>query len=286
MTITAAKVRELRDMTGAGMMDCKKALESSGGDLDGAVDFLRKQGLKSAAKKADRETAEGRIVSVVTEDGRRGYLAAVACETDFLSKGDGFQALLDELAEVIAECDPDGLDAGERPLLTQGRSRGEGTVTELLQEAVGQMGENIRIVEFRRFENPEGQVGSYVHHDGKKAAMVSVTTGADAATSADVLKAVCQGIVAIPPLAATRDEVPAEEVERERAVLLETDDMKKKPEEIREKIVTGRMEKFFAERSLAEQPWIHDDKINVTKALEKALGAGTKVVAFHRIQIG
>jgi elongation factor Ts len=286
MTITAAKVRELRDMTGAGMMDCKKALESSSGDLEGAVDYLRKQGLKSAAKKADRETAEGRVVAVVDDSGKRGYLAAVACETDFLSKGAGFQALLDELAEVIRACDPDGLDSGDRPLLTQGRSRGEGTVTELLQQAVGQMGENIRIVELRRFENPAGQIGFYVHHDGKKAAMVNVTTGADAAAAADVLKTVCQGIVALPPLAATRDEVPAEEIERERAVLLDTEDMKKKPAEIREKIVAGRMEKFFAERVLTEQAWIHDDKLTVAKALEKALGAGTKLVAFHRIQIG
>jgi elongation factor Ts len=286
MTITAAKVRELRDMTGAGMMDCKKALESSGGDLDGAVDFLRKQGLKSAAKKADRQTAEGRVLAVLDPGGRRGYLAAVACETDFLSKGEGFQALLAEIAEVIRQCDPDGLDTGERPLLKQGRVHGEGTVTELLQEAVGQMGENIQIVELVRFENPEGVIGHYVHHDGKQAGMVSVTTSADPAAAADALKAACQHIVVNAPQAMNREEIPAALVERERAVILESADLAKKPADIQEKMLGGRMEKFYARIVFAEQPWIHDDKKTVAKALADELGPGTRIAAFRRIKIG
>ncbi len=286
MTITAAKVRELRDMTGAGMMDCKKALESSSGDLEGAVDFLRKAGLKSAAKKAERETAEGRVLAVISEDGRRGHLLSIACETDFLSKGEGFQALLDELAEVVQNTDPDGLDAGDRPLLTQGRSRGEGVVTDMIQAAIGQMGENIRVVDFARLENPSGQIGSYVHHDGKQAAMASVTTPADGAKAADALKALCQHIVVFRPEGTNREDIPAEVIERERSVILESDELQKKPEKIREKIVSGRMEKFYAEQVLSEQAWIHEGKTTVQKALADALGEGTKIERFASFKIG
>ncbi|MEM7306159.1 MAG: translation elongation factor Ts [Planctomycetota bacterium] len=286
MTITAAKVRELREMTGAGMMDCKKALESSSGDIEGAVDFLRKAGLKSAAKKAERETSEGRVHAVVDASGKKGHLVAVACETDFLSKGDGFQALIDELGEVLTNCDPDGLDSGDRPLMTQGRSRGEGTVTELLQEVVGQMGENIQIVDFARFENAEGLIGVYVHHDGKQAAMASVTTGADAGAATETLKALCQHIVVFPSEGASRDDIPADVVERERGVILESGDLTKKPAEIQEKILAGRMEKFFAGIVVSEQPWIHDDKQTVQKALEASLGAGTRIESFRRFRIG
>ena len=284
--ITAAKVRELRDMTGAGMMDCKKALESSGGDLESAIDYLRKAGLKSAAKKADRATSEGRVVAVIDPSGKRGHLLAVACETDFLSKGKNFQALLEDLARVIQDCDPDGIDSGDRPLLKQGRTRGEGTVTELLQEAVSQMGENIQLVDFARFENPAGVIGAYVHHDGKQAAMASVTTTASVAKAAETIKALCQHIVVNRPEAALRGEVTPEAIARERAIVLEGSDLAKKPAEIREKIVAGRMEKFFAGIVLAEQPWIHDDKRTVAKALEEALGKGTSLVSFRRFKIG
>jgi len=284
--ITAAKVRELRDMTGAGMMECKKALESSGGDIEAAIDHLRKAGLKSAAKKADRATSEGRVLAVVDPSGRHGHLVAVACETDFLSKGAGFQALIEELGKVIRDCDPDGLDTGDRPLQSQGRARGEGTVTELIQEAVGQMGENIQLVDFVRLENPAGLIGAYVHHDGKQAAMASVTTTASPAQAAETLKSLCQHIVVYTPQGARREQIPPEAVERERAIVLESSDLAKKPPEIREKIVAGRMEKFFAQIVLSEQPWIHDDKLTVGKALEQALGKGSAVAAFARFKIG
>lgn len=286
MTITAARVRELREMTGAGMMDCKKALESSSGDLEGAVDFLRKTGVKSAAKKSERETAEGRVLAVISADGRRGHLLSVACETDFLSKGEGFQALLDELREVVENTDPDGLDDGDRPLLKQGRSRGDGVVAEMIQAAVGQMGENIRFVDFERLESPEGRIGAYVHHDGKQAAMVAVTTSSDAAAAGDTLKALCQHIVVFRPEGTNREDIPAERIERERGVILESGDLQKKPAEIQEKIVAGRMEKFFAEQVLAEQAWIHEGKKTVRNALEQALGAGTRIDRFASFRIG
>lgn len=286
MTITASMVRELREMTGGGMMQCKKALEASGGDLQGAVDHLRKQGLKSAAKKSQRETSEGRVLAAITPDGRRGHLVAVACETDFLAKGDGFRALVDELAEIATASDPDGLDTGDRPFLEQPRSNGAGTVTDLLEGAVAEMGENIRVVDFARLESRAGLVGAYVHHDGKQAAMAAVRTGADAAGARDTLKALCQHIAVYGPEHANREDVPDEAVEREKAVIMAGNDVQKKPEDIRQKIATGRLEKFFAGIVLAEQPWIHDDKQSTLKALRQRLGDDARIEAFHRFKIG
>lgn len=286
MTITAAKVRELRDRTGAGMMDCKKALESAAGDLEAAVDHLRKAGLKSAAKKAERETAEGRVLVVQNESGRSGHLLAIACETDFLAKGDGFLAICTELEEIIQGNDPDGLEDGERPLMKQVRPNGNGTTADLLTEAVGQMGENIRIVEFARFENPEGAVGAYVHHDYKQAAMVSVTTSSDPTEAAPKLRELCQHIVVFSPEAANRDEVDAAAIERERQVILEGGDLAKKPAEIQEKIISGRMEKFFAGIVLTEQPWMRDDKITVQKWLDTEVGGEAALVRFSHVKIG
>jgi len=286
MTISATKVRELRDRTGAAMMDCKKALEASGGDLDQAVDHLRKQGLKSAGKKAERDTAEGRVVLALSADGRRGTLLGLACETDFLAKGDGFRAFADELRDHLLEHDPDGVEDGVRPLFSQRWKGTDRRVSEALKEAVGQFGENIRVTDFARFENPKGRVGAYVHHDAKQGALVNVTTSAPADKADEVLKSLSQHVVVFRPAYAARDQVPAADVEREKAVIRESDEVKRKPAEFQDKIIDGKLKKFFEGCVLPEQPWILDDKQSVQKALEKELGAGTRVEAFARIRIG
>lgn len=285
MAITAQMVRELRDMTGAAMMKCKQALDASNGDIQGAVDHLRKAGLKSAAKKASRDTAEGRVFCVSADSGHRGTMVSIACETDFLSAGDGFKALCASLEASVTASDPDGIDGGERAFLEQD-IEGHDNVGAALTDAVAVYGENIQVSDFLRVENAAGQVGTYIHHDNKQGAIVSVTTGADAAKAEETLRALCQHIVVFNPPYARRDGVEAEAIERERAIILEADDMKKKPEEVRGKIVDGRMIKFYAGCVLVDQPWILDDKISVGKALENALGKDTKVESFKLFKLG
>ncbi|MEX1025952.1 MAG: translation elongation factor Ts [Planctomycetota bacterium] len=282
MAISASMVRELREATGAAMMDCKKALEATGGDLDASIDHLRKQGLKSAAKKSGRETAEGRTFAVLSEDARRGHLVAVACETDFLSKGEDFKDFMGQLETHVAEHDPKSVD----DLMAQSWQGGDQTVAARVQEAVGHFGENIQVVHLARLENPNGLVGAYVHHDYKQGAIASVTTSADAATGAGPLRSLCQHITVFSPAYANTDSVPAEDAAREEAVLRESDDMKSKPAEVQDKMIVGRMKKFYAERCLSEQAWMLDDKQTVTKALASALGGDVKVEAFSLIKLG
>lgn len=285
MAITAKLVMELREKTGAGMMDCKKALEASGGQLEAAIDHLRKQGLKSAAKKAERETAEGRVFAVLSDDRRRGHLVGIACETDFLASSDGFIGFVGSLADLVASLDPDGLEDGERPFLKQCNADGQ-SIEEMIKASVGQFGENIRVTALERFENASGLIGSYIHHDNKQGALVSVTTEADAAKAEEVLKSLCQHVVVFQPEYMNRDEVPADALDREREVILASDELQAKPEEIRGKIVEGKLRRFYSERCLEDQPWIHDDKQTVGKVLEKELGAGTRVVSYARVRLG
>jgi len=285
MAITAKMVSELRQRTGAAMMQCKKALEAAEGDMEGAVDHLRKAGLKSAAKKASRDTAEGRVFAVATEDGRRAHLVGVACETDFLSGSDQFKDFVAKLEAGIAEYDPTGVDDGERPMTNQ-PFEGQENVAAGITNAVAQFGENVRVAELVRMENVEGAVGTYIHHDNKQGAIVSVTTKASPADAADVLKSLCQHITVYSPAHARRDQVPAEDLERERAVLADSAEVQSKPENIRDKIVEGKMQRFYSECVLSDQPWILDDKTSVGKFLESSLGAGTRIEAFARVKLG
>ncbi len=286
MDITSDMVRALRDQTGASMMDCKRALVAGNGDMRAAEDHLRLQGVKAGVKKAERSTAEGRILAVRSKDGRRGHLVGVACETDFLAKSERFRNFAADVEKHVLSQDPTGVDEGPRPILAQ-RLHGEGApLAQVLQEIVGVFGENTRISNCVRLENREGQVGTYVHHDYKQGAIASVTTSAKPEQAAEVLKSLCQHIVVFRPSYANREDVPASEVERERALILAADDMKSKPENLREKMVVGRLNSFYAAQVLAEQPWILDDKLSVQKALEKALGPGTKLVSCQRVQLG
>ena len=243
------------------------------------------QGLKASTKKAERSTAEGRVFAVRAADGKRAHLVGLACETDFLAKSERFLKLAADLERHVLSQDPSGLE-GSRPITSQ-RFQGEGApLSQVLQEVVGVFGENTRISNCVRLENPKGQIGTYVHHDNKQGAIVSVTTSAKGLDVAEILKTLCQHIVVFRPTYANRAEVPASEVERERAVILAADDMKSKPEAVREKMVVGRLNSFFALHVLAEQPWIKDDKLSVQKALEKALGADAKIEAFQRVHLG
>jgi elongation factor Ts len=277
--ITASMVRELRDKSGAAMMDCKKALEATGGNMADAFDELRKRGLKSAAKKEGRATAQGRLAAHVSEDGRKGAMVALACETDFVANTDDFNAFLKGLAAHAFEHAPQ--DAAT--MLAQPWAKG-GTVHDALQLLIGKLGENMQVADVAVFSASDGQVGTYIHHDKMKGAIVHVTTSADRAKAEATVKALGMQVVVFNPTALDSSEMDPSLVARERDIAREG--LAGKPAEIQEKIIAGRLDKFFAENTLVGQAWIHDDKTTVAKAVVAQLGAGSKVKAFRRFQLG
>ncbi|MDE0914977.1 MAG: translation elongation factor Ts [Planctomycetota bacterium] len=277
--ITASMVRELREKAGAGMMECKKALTAADGNIEAAFDELRKSGLKTAAKKAGRSTSEGRLAASISDDGHSGAMVSIACETDFVAKTPDFEGFLTDLCANVLANTPADVEA----CLAQDWPHG-GSVADALAALIGKLGENILIDGVQAYSAPAGQVAFYVHHDMKKGALVSVETGSDKATAADPLRDLCMHIVVFNPDAIDRDAVDAEIVEREKTIIREN--LAGKPEAIQEKIMTGQLEKFFAQRVVTEQPWIKDDKSTVGKALSTALGDGTRLTAFRRFQLG
>jgi elongation factor Ts len=275
-------VRRLRERTGAGLMECKRALEGAAGDEEVAVDNLRKAGLKTAEKKASREMGEGRVASWIAPKSRVGAIVALTCETDFVANTEDFNALLAEIVQRVAQDNPASVDA----LLASKDSRNGQPIQESVKLFIGKLGENTQIARIQRYENMQGRVGTYVHHDKKKAALVSVTTGAEEDPAKQFLKELCQHIVSkVPaPLAISREQIPQSEIDRERAIYLE--EVKDKPAEMQEKITKGKMDKFFADVILPEQKWVFDDTKTVQKVLEERLGKGAKIEGFTNIRIG
>lgn len=270
--ITASMVKELRESTGAGMMDCKKALTEAGGDMAKAVDILREKGLSQAAKKAGRIAAEGAVVSHVSDDGKVGVIVEVNCETDFVGHNEGFQTLARAIAAQAAEAAPADMDA-----LLASSIDGK-TVKDLVTEAVAKIGENISVRRFVRFETAEGQVYSYIHGGGKIGVLVEMKGG-----DAELGKDVAMQVAAANPSYLDRTLVPAEELEHEKAVLSEQARNEGKPEQIIEKMVIGRINKYYKEVCLLDQDFIKDGDITVSKLLKSK---GAEVVRFARFQLG
>ncbi|MDZ4774634.1 MAG: translation elongation factor Ts [Planctomycetota bacterium] len=275
-------VRRLRERTGAGLMECKRALDAAKGDEEAAIDILRKSGLKSAEKKASREMGEGRVTTWIAPKSRVGALVALTCETDFVAATDDFNGLLAEVVKRVADDNPASIDT----LLASKDSRNGQQVGESIKLFIGKLGENTQVAKIQRYENMKGRVGTYVHHDKKKAALVSVTTDADEDKAQVFLKQLCQHIVSMvpSPLAIRREEIPAAEIEREKAIYLE--EVKGKPAEMQEKIVKGKLDKFFADVVLPEQKWVFDDSKTVQKVLEESLGKGSTIAGFTNLRIG
>jgi elongation factor Ts len=282
MAIEAKLVQELRSRTGAALMDCKKALQEAGGDLERAVDHLRKAGLKGAEKRAGRETAEGRVRVWVAPHGKIGAMVCLTSETDFVARTDEFASLASELAEHVARVNPDTAES-----LLDNPFRGRGTsVGEALKALSGKLGENMRVTQIQRFESPTGRVGGYVHHDGKTGALISIKSERPAAEVDAFLKTLGMHIAAMRPLALARERIPAELVERERAIYLESEDVLQKPADKREMIVKGKLERFFKDAALLDQPWVLDPKLSVAKATEAALGQGASIEAYALFRLG
>lgn len=270
--ITAALVKELRERTGAGMMDCKKALTQVDGDMDKAIDFLREKGLAAAAKKAGRIAAEGVVGSYVTEDGKVGVIVEVNCETDFVAKTDNFKALVEQIAAHIAATNPADVDA-----LLASELDGA-TVDALVTAAVAKIGEKISVRRFARYEVAEGLVAAYIHGGGKIGVLVELTAG-----TAELGKDIAMHIAAANPSYLNRTQVPAAELEHEKEVLAEQAKNEGKPEKIIEKMVLGRINKYYKEVCLVDQDFVKDPDQTIAKLL-KANDAD--VVEFARFQLG
>lgn len=270
--ITASMVKELRTSTGAGMMDCKKALTEADGDMAKAVDILREKGLSQAAKKAGRIAAEGAVVSYVSEDGKVGVIVEVNCETDFVGHNEGFQTLAKSIAKQVAVAAPADVDA-----LLASEMDGK-TVKDLVTEAVAKIGENISVRRFERFESAEGQVYSYIHGGGKIGVLVDMKGG-----DAELGKDVAMQVAAANPSYLNRDQVPAAELEHEKTVLSEQARNEGKPEKIIEKMVIGRINKYYKEVCLLDQGFIKDGDLTITKLLKSK---GAEVARFARFQLG
>lgn len=279
MGITAADVRNLREKTGAPMMDCKKALEATGGDLEAAEDHLRKLGLKAAGKKVGRATGEGRCFLALSDDAHQGALIALACETDFVARTPDFERFLQALCAHVIGNRP----ADVETLLGQSWDDG-GSVQDALTATIGKLGENMTIADVRFIEAPEGFVGGYIHHNQKVGVLSAVRTSAPREDSEAFLKQLGMHAAALPPTALCREEIPRDTLDREIAIYRE--EVKNKPAEIQEKIIGGKLEKYYADNCLREQPWVMDDSMSVAKAAEKALGKGATITAYARFSIG
>ncbi len=286
MAFTAKDVQTLRERTGVGMMDCKKALQESDGDMEKAIDFLREKGLAAAAKKASRIAAEGVVVAY--QDGNVGAMVEVNSETDFVAKNAEFQGFALDIAKTIATVNPTDVDA----LLNEKLAGSDRTVQENLQDKILSIGENLKV---RRFARVEGTVATYIHMGGAVGVMVQFEAGAaaDKAEFTAMGKDVAMQIAAMSPQYLNRDSVPAEDIEHEKGILLaqikEDPKMANKPEKVLEGIITGKINKFLAENCLLEQAFVKDDELTVKAYVEsvaKDLGADIQVVGFTRFAKG
>lgn len=278
--ITAALVRELREATGAGMMDCKKALTEAAGDMDAAIDWLRTKGLSQAAKKSGRTTAEG-LVGVVSAK-NRAAMVEVNAETDFVGRNEAFQAFVEQVAHVALEVGDD-LDAIKAAKVPSGR-----TVADELTHLIATIGENMSIRRAKVLSVESGVVASYVHSALRPGiGKIGVLAALEAPSESDVLltlgRQIGMHVAATRPAALDVASVDPESLERERAVLIEQARESGKPEAIIEKMVEGRIRKFYEEVVLLEQVWVLDGESRVSKVVEKA---GAKLAGFERFQLG
>ena len=285
--ITAALVKELREMTGAGMMECKKALVEAEGELEKAVDVLRTRGLAAVAKKAGRATDEGTVLALVSECGHDGALVELNCETDFVGMNEKFRAYAEKIAKAVLANKPADLEA-----LKASEIEGE-TVEAVVTDAIHTLGENIQLSRFAFAEQPEGAVASYIHGRGKIGVLVEFKLGdASFATNDDFKKYgrdVAMQVAAASPVSATRESVDPAVVEHEMSIYKAQAAESGKPENIQEKIATGRMEKFYKENCLTEQAFVKnpDQSVNeYTAEVAKALGTTIEIVSFTRFMLG
>lgn len=272
MGISASDVKTLRERTGAGMMECKKALQAADGDLDAAAENMRREGLAKADKKAGRVAAEGLVVAPVSEDGQRAMLVEINCETDFVASNEDFVAFANTVAQAALAQQPADLEA-----LGQLEANG-GTIENQRREVIAKIGENVTVRRFQAVQAGNNGVLATYRHGGKIGSAVALTGG-----DADLAHDLAMHVAAVAPQYATTDDVPAERREAERKELIEQAQDSGKPADIIEKMVEGRLRKFLGEITLLGQPFVKDPD----QTVEKLLGAaGAEVVDFARVEVG
>ena len=285
--ITAALVKQLREMTDSPMMECKKALIEADGDLDKAVDVLRKMGLAKAVKRAGRETNEGTIAIYVSDDAKTAGMVELTCETDFVGANGKFKDFAHAVAEVVAKSDPADVDA------LKACPMGQGTVESELTEMIHVIGENMKVARFQRVTAEHGALASYIHLGGKLGDIVEFSFGKAETARNDEFKTfahdVAMQVAAVAPVSARREDVPTDVIEHEKGIYMAQAVDSGKPEAIQERIALGKLEKFYKENVLTEQEFIKDSSVTIAelaKRVGKAAADEVAVVGFTRFAFG
>ncbi len=271
--ISASVVKELREKTGAGMMDCKKVLEEANGDMEKAEELLREKGIAKAGKKAGRIAAEGLVASFVSEDRKVGAIVEVNAETDFVAKNEEFRTFVNDIAKIVAKTNPADIEALKATKYLDTNN----TVDEVLKDKIFTIGENMTLRRFERYET-EGLIESYIHGDGKIAVMVDMAKGEPV-----VARDVCMQIAAARPEFVRKEEVPEERVAKEMEILKAQAMNEGKPAEIAEKMVQGRIGKFYSEICLVDQPFVKNQDEKVSDMLKSN---NAEVIRFVRFEKG
>jgi elongation factor Ts len=273
MAITAQMVKDLRERTGAGMMECKKALQEAEGDIDAAIEVMRKRGLAKADKKAGRVAAEGAIIVALSDDRRSGAIVEINCETDFVAADDNFRGFADGVARVVLENNPEDLQG----LMALPLSAGAEDIETAQKQLIAKIGENVQVRRFARYQTSGGVLASYLH--GSRIGVMVELEGGDEALARDI----CMHIAASRPLCISPDDVPADTVAREKEILVAQAQDSGKPAEIIEKMVEGRLRKWMSEVTLLGQPFVKDPDQTVGDLLKQA---GARVMHFTRFEVG
>ncbi len=271
-TITAADINKLRQATGAGMMDCRKALTESNGDFEAAIDWLRKQGQKVAAKRSDREAKEGVILAKTTADNKAGIVICISCETDFVSKNADFVSFAQSIADAAVANNVTSVEALNEVVINGAK------VADLINDKLAAIGEKIEVSKFERVDAP--YVASYIHGANRMGVLVGMTK-----ESAEAGKDVAMQIAAMNPLAVDETSIPADVVEREKNIAIEVVKAEGKPAEMAEKIAMGKLNKFFKDNTLMAQAFVKDANKSVADYL-KSIDADLKVTEFKRVALG
>jgi len=276
VAITAADINKLRQATGAGMMDCRKALTATEGDFEAAIDWLRKQGQKVAAKRSDREAKEGVVIAQTTADNKTGFAITISCETDFVSKNADFVAFAQSIADAAVANNVKNIEELNAALVNGAK------VEDLINDKLASIGEKIGVARFERVEAP--YVASYIHGANRMGVLVALSHEA-----AEAGKDVAMQIAAMNPLAVDADSIAADVIERERAIVIDTmkadPKMAGKPEEMVAKIAEGKLNAFFKEQTLLAQAFVKDGSKSVAEYL-KSVNADLKVLSFARVALG